>query len=196
MDNQQIRSFIAIELPDELKSGLLQLQANMKSNGYKFVKWVAPEGIHITIKFLGNVFSQKLDDITGALERASAGVMSFQLETTELGAFPNLKCPNVLWLGVDGEVGMLANLQKKIDDALEPLGFAREKRAFTPHLTIARIRESASPQNRWDFGELITKTRFEVKYKIEVKDINLMKSQLLPVGAVYSCLAQIRLKRP
>lgn len=196
MENQQIRSFIAIELPEELKSGLLQLQADLKSTGYTFVKWVVPEDIHITLKFLGNVFSQKVDEITRAMEQASVGVMPFQLETTDLGAFPNLKRPNVFWLGVGGNLNVLATLQKQIDDALEPMGFAREKRAFTPHLTIARIRENASPQNRWDFGELIAKTRFEVKCKIEVKSINLMKSQLLPGGAVYSRLAQVRLQSP
>lgn len=193
MDNEQIRSFIAIELPEELKSGLVKLQTELKSSGDTFVKWVAPQGIHLTLKFLGNVSAPKVDEITKAMTSASVGIASFQLETTELGAFPNLNRPNVFWLGVGGDVGKLAMLQQRIDDVLEPKGFPKEKRAFTPHLTLARIREIASPQNRRDFGELISKTRFEVRYKVKVSSINLMRSQLLPGGAVYSRLSEARL---
>ncbi len=194
MANQQIRSFIAIELPKELKYGLIQLQNELKSTRCSFVKWVAPEGIHLTLKFLGNIATQKVDEVTGAMDKASKGVLPFQLETTDLGVFPNLRRPNVFWLGVGGDLDKLAALQKRIDDTLEPMGFAREKRAFTPHLTLARIRESASPQNILEFGELITKTHSVIKYKIEVSNISLMRSQLLPSGAIYSRLAEIRLK--
>lgn len=193
MDNEQIRSFIAIELPGDLKAGLLRLQSEMKSSGYTFVKWVAPEGIHLTLKFLGNVPAGKVAEITKALVKASEGITPFQLATTGLGVFPNLNRPNVFWLGVGGDMEKLTALQKRIDDMLEPKGFPREKRAFTPHLTLARIRETASPQNRRDFGELVSKTNFDSTYKIEVSSINLMRSQLLPGGAVYSRLSQAKL---
>lgn len=194
MNDEQIRSFIAIELPEEFKSGLLRLQAELKSAVYTFVKWVAPEGIHLTLKFLGNIPSPKVDEIARAMERAIEGATPFRLETTELGAFPNLKRPNVFWLGVGGDLDSLATVQKRIDDVLEPMGFTREKRAFTPHLTLARVRENASPQNRRDFGELIAKTRFDIKYVVEVNSICLMRSQLLPGGAVYCRLAEVKLK--
>ncbi len=194
MDIQHIRSFIAIELSEELKSGLLLLQTKLRSAGYTFVKWVSPEGIHLTLKFLGDIPSNKVAEITRAIEEASVEVAFFNLETNELGAFPNLRSPNVFWLNVNGDLDILATLQKRIDDALEPMGFASEKRAFTPHLTLARIRESATLQNRRDFGELIAKTRFDIKHKIEVHNISLMRSQLLPTGAVYGRLAEIRFK--
>ncbi len=193
MDNEQIRSFIAIELTDDLKSGLLRLQSEMKSSGYAFVKWVAPEGIHLTLKFLGNIPAVKLAEMSTALAKASEGITHFQLETTGLGAFPNLNRPNVFWLGVGGDINKLTSLQKRVDDVLEPEGFPKEKRAFTPHLTLARIRETASLQNRRDFGELVRKTSFSSTYKIAVTSINLMRSQLLPGGAVYSRLAEVKL---
>jgi len=188
VDNEQIRSFIAIELPQELKSGLLKLQAELKLSGCTFVKWVDPEGIHLTLKFLGNIPAQKVDEVIRALVKASEEILPFQLETSDLGAFPNLNRPNVFWLGIGGDVAKLSILQKRVDDVLEPKGFPKEKRAFTPHLTLARIRETASPQNRRDFGELIARAKFEVRYMIKVTSISLMRSQLLPGGAVYSRL--------
>ena len=194
MDNQQIRSFIAIELPKELKCGLIQLQNELKSTRYSFVKWVAPEDIHLTLKFLGNIAIHKVDEVIESIDKASEGIWRFQLETTDLGVFPNLRSPKVFWLGVGGSLDALIALQKRIDDVLEPMGFVAEKRNFTPHLTLARMRESASSQNRRDFAELIAKTHFDIKYKIEVNSVSLMMSQLLPSGAVYSRLAEVKLR--
>ncbi len=194
MDNQQIRSFIAIELPDELKSKLFRLQAELKSTRFSFVKWVAPEDIHLTLKFLGNIAIHKVDEVIESIDKASEGISRFQLETTDLGVFPNLRSPKVFWLGIGGKLDTLIALQKRIDDVLEPMGFVRERRNFTPHLTLARMRESASSQNRHDFGELIAKTHFGIEYKIEVNRVSLMRSQLLPSGAVYNRLAEVKLK--
>jgi len=194
LSNEQIRSFIAIELPAEVKSGLHRLHKELKLPEHTFVKWVAPESIHLTLKFLGNISPQKVSQISRVMEQASQGVSPFQLEIAEVGAFPNLKQPRVLWLGIRGEVDKLVAWQQHIDNGLVPLGFAKETRAFTPHLTLARLREGISPQDRRDFGELVMKTPVEVNYKVRVSSLNLMKSQLLPGGAVYSRLAEVKLK--
>jgi len=194
LNNQQIRSFIAIELPEKVKSGLHQLQAELKLAGYTFIKWVAPEGIHLTLKFLGNIPLKKVAGVTKAMEEVSQFFPSFQLEIGGLGAFPSLRQPRVLWLGVGGEVDKLVALQQGIDAALVPLGFAQEARPFTPHLTLARLREGASPRDRQDFGELVMKTPFEVNYEVGVNSLSLMRSQLLPSGAAYNCLAEVKLK--
>lgn len=193
MNNEQIRSFIAIELPEEAKSGLHRLQTELKSPEHTFVKWVAPEGIHLTLKFLGNISPQKVTEITRVMEQASQGVSPFQLEIAEVGVFPNLRQPRVLWLGIRGEVDKLVAWQQRIDNGLAPLGFAKETRPFTPHLTLARLREGVSPRDRRDFGELVMKTPTEVNYKVRVSSLILMKSQLLPGGAVYSRLAEVKL---
>ena len=194
MSNEQIRSFIAIELPEEVKTGLRRLQTGLKLPEHTFVKWVAPESIHLTLKFLGNISPQKVSEITGVMEQASQGVSPFRLEVTEVGAFPNLRQPRVLWLGLKGAVDKLVAWQQRIDSGLVPLGFARETRPFTPHLTLARLRDGTSPKDRTGFGELIMKTPVEVSYKVDVNSLSLMKSQLLPGGAVYSQLAEVKLK--
>ena len=194
MSNQQIRSFIAVELPEEVRSGLRQLQAELRSAGHTFVKWVTPEGIHLTLKFLGNISPQKVAEITRVMEKASQAVSFFQLNVGELGAFPNLRRPRVLWLGVGGEVDKLIVLQQRIDEGLIPLGFVRETRPFTPHLTLARLRQGAPPRDQQGFGELVVKTPWEVNYEINVNSVSLMRSQLLPEGAVYSRLAEVKLK--
>lgn len=194
LNKQQIRSFIAIELPEEVKSGLHQLQAELKLAGHTFIRWVAPEAIHLTLKFLGNISPQKVAEITRVIEEASQGVISFQLKVGGLGAFPNLRQPRVLWLGIGGEVDKLVALQQRIDSGLAPLGFDQETRPFSPHLTLARLREGTSPQDRRDFGELVMKTPLEFNYEVTVNSLSLIRSQLLPGGAVYSCLAEVKLK--
>ena len=145
MSDQTIRSFIAIELPEAVKTGLQQLQTELTLPRYSFVKCVAPEGIHLTLKFLGNISAEKVTDITGVMEQASQEVSPFQLQLTEVGAFPNMRRPRVLWVGIKGEVDKLVSWQQRIDNGLVPLGFAKEARPFTPHLTLARLRENCSP---------------------------------------------------
>jgi len=193
IDNQQIRSFIAIELPEEVRSALHRLQAELTLPQYSFVKCVSPEGIHITLKFLGNISPQKVTEVTRVMEQASQGVSPFQLQITEVGAFPNMRQPRVLWVGIKGELDKLTAWQKRIDDGLVPLGFAKEARPFTPHLTLARVRENCSPGDRRGLGELVMKTPVEVDYKVTVNSLSLMKSQLSPGGAVYSRLAEVKL---
>jgi 2'-5' RNA ligase len=194
LSDQTIRSFIAIELPEEVKTGLQQLQTELTLPQYSFVKCVAPEGMHLTLKFLGNISAQKMTEITRVMEQSSQGVSPFQLQITEVGAFPNMKRPRVLWVGIKGEVDKLVDWQQRIDNGLVPLGFAKEARPFTPHLTLARLRDNCSPGDILHLGEIIASSHVEVDYKFTVNSLNLMKSQLLPTGAVYSSLAEIKLR--
>ena len=194
LNNQQIRSFIAVELPEEVRSALHRLQAELTLPQYSFVKCVASESIHVTLKFLGNISPQKVAEITRVMEQASQGVSPFQLQISDVGAFPNMRQPRVLWVGIKGELDKLTAWQKRIDDGLVPLGFVKETRPFTPHLTLARVRENCSPGDRRDLGELVMKTHVEVDYKVAVNSLSLMRSQLLPGGAVYSRLAEVKLK--
>lgn len=191
---EQVRSFIAIELPDELKEGLAQLQAQIKLSNPSAIKWVDPYGIHLTLKFLGNIAVGRISEITRAIEEATQGISPFHLEVRGLGVFPNLRRVQVAWVGMSGEVDKLRRLQQRIESNLVPLGFAAESRPFTPHLTLARLRDRASPDERERFGQLITDTKFEVGYTIEADAINLMKSQLTREGAVYSRLSFVDLK--
>ena len=191
---EQIRSFIAIELPTELKQELARLESQLKAGNQPWVKWVKPDSIHLTLKFLGNIATDATATITRAIEEATRGIEPFRLEVKELGVFPNLKRVRVAWVGISGQVDKLSLLQKRLESQLTPLGFTAESRPFTPHLTLARLSERASPDEQQGFGRLIASTSFEGG-DIEVKEISLMKSQLTRAGAIYSRISQIELKR-
>jgi 2'-5' RNA ligase len=193
VDTQGIRLFIAIELPDELKSGLLQLQERIQSPELRFVKWVAPKGIHLTLKFLGNVAENRVHEICTVMQTTCEKIPPFVLRAGFLGAFPNLKQPRVLWVGITGDVHAVQALQKNIDEAMLSLGFSKENRPFNPHLTLARLRDMTSPSERRHFSELVSNIQFERQYEFHVKDVDLMRSQLLPSGAIYSCLGRFEL---
>ncbi len=191
--SEEIRSFIAIELPEEAKKGLARLRKELERDEHRFVKWVDPGGIHLTLKFLGNISSKRVAEITEAIEKAVQGISPFHLEISGLGAFPSIRQARVFWVGVGGELDKLSRLQQNIDSALAALGFAKEERPFVPHLTLARIREGASPPERRSFGELVGSTIFGDKYPVAVEAIRLMRSQLTPAGAIYTCLLVVGL---
>jgi len=158
--------------------------------------WVNPDSIHLTLKFLGNIAIDRTGEITRAMEEAVQGISPFHLEVKELGVFPNLRRVQVAWVGISGDVDKLSQLQKRIETNLTPLGFAPESRAFTPHLTLARLRDQASLDERQRFGQLITNAKFEAAYTIEVDAISLMRSQLTREGAIYSRISLVELKKP
>lgn len=191
---ERIRSFIAVELPAEVKSALARLQAQLKSGGQFPVKWVDPYGIHLTLKFLGNIGTDKIGEITGAIDEAVKLVPPFHLEIKGLGAFPNLNRVRVAWVGVGGDLGRLGELQKRIESNLALLGFAPESRPFAPHLTLARLRDRASLHERQGFGQLIAGAGFETVYSFSVESINLMRSQLTSEGPIYTRIGLGKLK--
>lgn len=191
---EQVRCFIAIELPDEIKRGLKELQAQLKSGGQAPVKWGDPDNIHLTLKFLGNVAIDKTGEITASMTKAVQGVSPFQLEVKELGVFPNPRRVQIIWVGVSGEVDKLASLQQRLESNLEGLGFVPEGRRFTPHLTLARLRDRATPDERERLGQLIADTEFDAAFSFPVEAINLMKSQLTREGPIYSRISSVELK--
>jgi len=189
-----IRCFIAIELPEDLKTALAELQTALGKGHVSFVKWVEPKGIHLTLKFLGQVSASTIEEITLAMEEAATGIPPFNLRNSSTSVFPNPNRVKVIWVGLTGDVDMLISLQKRLGDNIGQLGFPRESRAFTPHLTIARIREDVFPEERQKFGQRVMAQNFDSTYEIPVKSISLMKSQLTPGGAIYSRLALIDFK--
>ena len=192
---EQVRSFIAIELPDELKLGLAQLEAQLKMSKQPWVKWVDPYSIHLTLKFLGSIAVDRISEIIGVMEAATQGIPPFRLEVKDLGVFPSLRRVQVAWVGISGEVDKLSRLQRHLESNLARLGFAPESRPFTPHLTLARLRNQASLDERQSFGQLIATTRFEATYTIKVDAINLMRSQLTREGAIYSRIGSVGLDK-
>ena len=193
-EHERIRSFIAIELPGEIRSDLAQLGDRLMDAKHPFVKWVDFENIHLTLKFLGNVAVNQITEITEAMREAIRGFSPFRLEISGLGAFPRMEQPRVIWVGISGETDKLSELQRRVDSRLVRLGFAGENQSFVPHLTLARVRDGASSSDRKDLGRLLTSTKFESKGHITVNSINLMKSQLTPDGPIYSRLFTVSLQ--
>ncbi len=190
----KVRSFIAIELPDDLRQELGRVQKKMRVDRPR-VKWVRPEGIHLTLKFLGDIDTSIIAPITQAMTEAARRTPPFDLDVRQLGAFPSLQRVQVLWVGLGGEVDKLKHLCQLLETNLAHLGFAAEERPFTPHLTLARLGNEASPSERQRFGELIASTRLELDCSIRVEALSLMRSQLTGTGAVYSRIGLAELDR-
>ncbi|MBM2824357.1 MAG: 2'-5' ligase [Dehalococcoidales bacterium] len=181
---EEIRSFIAVELPEGLQQELARLITRLKTRSFS-AKWVDPASIHLTLKFLGNVAVERIDEITMAMMEATQNIAPFQLEVKELGAFPNLNRVQIVWVGISGELDKLSQLQQLLETNLSQLGFPTEARPFTPHLTLARLRDQASPEERQRLGKLIASTAFEGGI-IKVESIGLIRSELTRAGAIYS----------
>jgi RNA 2',3'-cyclic 3'-phosphodiesterase len=193
---EQIRSFIAIELPEEVKEGLKQVEDRLKSSDSSSAKWVDPQNIHLTLKFLGNVDVDKIDSITRAIQDAARTTTSFELKIDGTGCFPNSRRVQTIWIGLTGDIDKLEALQRNIELWVAPLGFPTEKRPFKPHLTLARVRDYIDLEKRQVLGETVCGTQIELDLRIRVNSISLMRSQLTPAGAIYSKLCSVELKSP
>lgn len=190
-----IRAFIAVELPDAVKKALGELQNKLSVAPERGIKWVAPDGIHLTLKFLGGVTPENIEPVKQALTRATEGIKPFELEIKGLGAFPNLRRLVVVWCGLTGDLEHLNQLQKKVEEHVSPMGFSPEKSPFSPHLTLARLKENISPMARQSLSGKLTATSFHPELRIPVTSISLMQSRLLSSGAMYNRLAVFSLKK-
>jgi 2'-5' RNA ligase len=184
-----MRAFIAIELPPEIKQGITNVQEQLRSAGAN-AGWTRPEGIHLTLKFLGEVEESKIREIMQMLAGATRGTGKLNLEVTGVGAFPNVRTPRVLWLGVTGDVEKLGSLQVSVENAMTGLGFEREERKFSPHLTLARIK-FPKPRDNWQ--QKIESVRDVKLGGFEADHVSLMKSELKREGAVYTEVGRIEL---
>ncbi|MFH1034975.1 MAG: RNA 2',3'-cyclic phosphodiesterase [Pseudomonadota bacterium] len=142
-----MRLFVALELPPEVKEAAATVTQQLRPWGAD-IKWVAPQNMHLTLRFLGEVAPEALAGIKTALSRALAGRQALDLAVRGCGAFPSPRRPQVIWLGLAGQVAELASLASAIQAGLEPLGFAPEARAFQAHLTLGRLRRGRGPARR------------------------------------------------
>jgi 2'-5' RNA ligase len=190
---EEIRSFIAVLLPDGAKHALAALQDKLRSGSKAPVRWVDPRNIHLTLKFLGNISPGMVGRITSGMQAAARDARPLRIKVKGLGAFPSTNKVNIIWVGLAGDIEELALLQKRIDTQLSPLGFKSEDRPFTPHLTIARLRDNASSEERRELGRLLAETSFAPPQAIDVEAIHLMKSQLTREGPIYNTIASANL---
>ncbi len=190
-----VRTFIAIELDEATLHAIGDAQAQLKrARAAHHIRWVAPEKIHLTLKFLGDVAAEKIPTLGRAIADTCAGITPFTLTFGGVGAFPNTRRPAVIWVGVAGEVETATRLAQKIEDACADLGFAREERPFSPHLTVGRVKRDARPSDRQFVGELIANAKIGELGKFRAERVSVMKSELKPGGSVYTRLQVVDLK--
>ncbi len=183
--SDSIRTFIAIGLSEEIRSELSEVLRRLKT-GDRAVRWVKPENIHLTMKFLGNVEPEKLETVKTALSRAAGENASFTLSLGSLGAFPNTRSPRVIWIGMEDGKIEAGKLAARIDDLLAELGFAKEERPFQPHLTLARLK--FPPEEK--LKNLLDKFTCQFQNKMIVNHVTLYKSTLTSTGPIYEALFQ------
>ncbi len=183
-----VRTFVAIELPGEVHLALARVIADLRPAAGVAVRWVNPEGVHLTLKFLGEIEAARVSETTRVLDIACAPVAKFNLGLGAPGAFPNPNAPRVLWIGITGNLNTLVALQRRVDDGLHYLGFAKEDRAFSPHLTLGRVREGVAPGQRRALGEALANCQVPPLDSFPVDGVALMRSQLTPQGPIYTRL--------
>jgi len=185
-----MRTFIAVNLTDNIRQALSRTQEALKGEGTD-VSWVKPENLHITLKFLGEVEEARLPELRETIASFLRDAAPFRLTFEGLGAFPTLRAPRVIWAGAKEGAAELAALQAKIEEGLWRIGFPKEERSFTPHLTLGRVR---SLRRREALVEGISKATSAAFGGMVLERVELMKSQLHPAGSIYTVLESFPLK--
>jgi len=182
-----LRCFIAIELPEALKAALHEAAAPLRAAA-PGIKWVRPDSLHLTLKFLGSTPEERVGAIGSALSEVAARHRHFEVRLSGAGAFPSLRAPRVVWLGVSiGGGGELAPMVSDIEAAMEPLGYPRETRPYSAHLTLGRARDLRPVEAR-KLAEAMEAMKDKVLGGFESREISLMSSELSPGGARYKAL--------
>jgi 2'-5' RNA ligase len=190
-----IRAFIAIDLPAECREALAGVQEQLAPVG-RGVKWARPEGIHLTLKFLGDIDEAQVEAVSEAMRAAASGSDRMSLQMKGVGAFPGVARPRVVWVGVVGDVAPLAALQRDLEARLALLGFEPEARRFSPHLTLGRVKEFTKDfggRGKSRLGEAIVALAGLELSDFEAAELVLFRSELKPGGAVYTRLRAVAL---
>ena len=187
--SSSLRTFIAIEISDHVRRELAKIQDVLRAANAD-VKWTAPENLHITIKFLGDTPPEKLAEINAVLDQTARAFRSFDLEIGELGAFPSTHAPRIIWAGVTRQADQVAAIAAMIEAGLAPLGFPKEERAFTAHITLGRAR---SPHGKPRLSRLLTETMLPPALTQKAGRLAFFQSQLTSSGPVYSVIHQSEL---
>ncbi len=183
--SEQIRSFIAFDMDNEVVlTKLAAVQKQLVETGAD-LKMVAPQNIHITIRFLGNISPGMVDKVFEAMQKVQ--FKPFVVQLCGLGVFPSLNYPRVVWAGMTVGAEQLKSIASQLEPHIQALGFARDTYGFSPHLTIARVRSGKNKQN---LAELVTKKASYDFGTINADCLRLKQSVLSPKGPTYSTLKE------
>ncbi len=191
--SETLRAFVAIELPQHARGALAALVRELGRASVRGLVPVRPHGIHLTLKFLGDVPRAEIEPMVAQVSRVVRGSRAFTLSLDGVGVFPGGAEPRVLWVGVDGDLPSLLEVQRGIEEVLAGLGHAREGREFSPHLTVARLRRGTPSVDRRRARDALLSAPWVSGLRIDVASISLMRSELSPEGARYHRLAHMPL---
>jgi 2'-5' RNA ligase len=181
-----VRSFIAIDLPDSVRRRIEELTLELrKSNAH--VGWVRIEGIHLTLKFLGNVALDLIEEIKPVLADIAVQTPPIHLEPAGCGAFPSIKSPRVIWVGFRGEIDSLAKFVRRVEAAMAHFGFKPEDRPFKPHITLGRVK---GRERLEALRQIVFAYRDFTAEPFDATEVVLYKSDLRPDGARYAPLSK------
>jgi 2'-5' RNA ligase len=186
-----VRVFVAVSISEEARAAIASMMKELKRLGER-IRWIPPENLHLTLKFVGEVDSQRVPEFESALDRSIDGFSQFQYSLEAKGCFPNWNQPRILWVGVKDTEDRLVGIHREIDRNFQTLEIPNENRRFKPHLTIARLKQGAKPE-----AALSAFQRFQLgEYRVDVREVHLMRSDLGPSGAQYSILHSASLHSP
>ena len=190
---ETVRVFVSVGLSAEARETLVDAVERIRQEVPDGIQWARPGGMHLTLKFLGNIPSANVPPLLRCVEESASGSRGFGLELTGLGMFPNRRKPRVLWAGVGGDLDALSSLQQAAEDAINALGYPPEQRPFRPHITLGRPRRSVSDAQLARIGEVVSGLAPPNPVDWQVDSVDVMRSELHPSGARYTVLGSGRL---
>lgn len=188
-----MRAFIAIKLSVEVENFLFRIQERLKASG-AFVKWVEPQNIHLTLKFLGERDNKQIEAAKAVMDETAVKFKQYDLQPASIGAFPNIQHPSVIWIGADKGCPETVRLAEDIEDGICRIGIPKEKRPFACHITLGRSKTPKNIQGLVEQLDLLGKGLPEPAPVLKVNKITLFKSTLTSKGALYEILHETNLK--
>ena len=181
-----MRAFIAVEISDQMRGAIARVEEHLKYAGAD-VKWVRPELVHLTLKFLGDIDEKRAGEVSTIIDDIARARSKFEITAKDIGAFPRIEHPRVIWVGLDKGAAETAGLAAAVEEALAGIGFKKEERPFSPHLTIGRVR---SPLNKDKLKEKVVSAAESFHATSisphTVTSIILFRSTLTPQGPIYT----------
>jgi 2'-5' RNA ligase len=189
-----LRAFIAVEIPAEIQQKIHRETGNLRKGIDSLVRWVPSQNMHLTLKFLGDVSPNSVEFIKQMLRTEAENIPCFDVHLAGLGAFPNLKRPRVLYVGLQAPAALDA-LARGIESASRRLGYEPEERPFSAHLTLGRVRQNVNVAEQQQIRRAVEGTQIDLPGTVRVDSVHLYKSDLNPGGSVYTRIYSAPLKK-
>ena len=190
----RLRAFIAVELPLEIRQNIQHATSNLRRDTGSLIRWVVAENMHLTLKFLGDIPSANVEVLTQMIHAQADSFNCFDIHLTGIGSFPSSKRPRVIYIGIHAPAALEA-FQRKMESATRRLGYNPEERAFAPHLTIGRVRQHVSADDRLKICRALEESTIDSLGTARVNSVHLYKSDLKPAGPLYTKLFSAHLKK-